>query len=91
MDRVTELSNEDIERKKFQVFKNVSIDRRAIAVIAGIAEIFCYNTKYKAVFTFLKFFYLVTLIFKESLFLAIVNISEVHSQGCGKYFYKYIS
>ena len=37
MDHVAELNNEDIKRKKFQVFKNVSFDSRAIAVISGIA------------------------------------------------------
>ena len=37
MDLVAELNNEDIKRKKFQVFKNVSFDSRAIAVISGIA------------------------------------------------------
>ena len=37
MDLVAELNNEDTKRKKFQVFKNVSFDSRAIAVISGIA------------------------------------------------------
>ena len=37
MDLVAELNNEDTKRKKFQVFKNVSFDFRAIAVISGIA------------------------------------------------------
>ena len=34
MNFVAELTNDDIKRKKFQVFKNVSFDRRAIAAIA---------------------------------------------------------
>ena len=33
----SELNNEDTKRKKFQVFKNVSFDSRAIPVISGIA------------------------------------------------------
>ena len=37
MDLVAELNNEDTKRKKFQVFKNVFFDSRAIAVISGIA------------------------------------------------------
>ena len=37
MNLVAELNNEDTKRKKFQVFKNVSFDSRAIAVISGIA------------------------------------------------------
>ena len=37
MDLVAELNNEDIKRKKFQVFKNVSFDSRAIAVISETA------------------------------------------------------
>ena len=37
MNLVAELNNEDTKRKKFQVFKNVSFDFRAIAVISGIA------------------------------------------------------
>ena len=34
MDLVVELNNEDTKREKFQVFKNVSFDPRAIAAIA---------------------------------------------------------
>ena len=34
MDFVVELNNEDAKREKFRVFKNVSFDLRAIAVIA---------------------------------------------------------
>ena len=37
MNLVAELNNEDTKRRKFQVFKNVSFDSRAIAVISGIA------------------------------------------------------
>ena len=37
MDLVAELNNEDNKRKKSQVFKNVSFDFRAIAVISRIA------------------------------------------------------
>ena len=37
MDLVAELNNEDTKRKKFQVFKKVSFDSRAIEVISGIA------------------------------------------------------
>ena len=37
MDFVAELNNEDTKRKNSQVFKNVSFDSRAIAVISGIA------------------------------------------------------
>ena len=37
MNLAAELNNEDTKRKKFQVFKNVSFDSRAIAVISGIA------------------------------------------------------
>ena len=36
MDLVAELKNEDTKRKKFQVFKNVSSDFRAIAAISEI-------------------------------------------------------
>ena len=39
--------------------------------------LFCYETKYKAVFTVLKLFYLVILSFKESLFLELGNTTEV--------------
>ena len=49
MHLVAELNNEDTKRKKFQCFKNVSFDFRAIAVISGIC-LFCYDTKYKAAF-----------------------------------------
>ena len=82
---VAELNYEVTNRKKFQVFKNVSFDSRAIAVVSGIA-LFCYDMKYKAVFTVLKFFYLAILTFKKSLVLAIRNITEVHFQECGNYF-----
>ena len=34
MDGVAELNHEDIKRKKFQVFKNVSSDPRVIVAIA---------------------------------------------------------
>ena len=71
MDLVAELNNEDIKRKKFQVFKNVSFDSRAINFRGFL---FYYGTKYKALFTVLKFFYLVILTFKESLFLVIGNM-----------------
>ena len=37
MDPVAELNSEDTKRNKFHVFKNVSFDSRAIAVILGIA------------------------------------------------------
>ena len=37
MNLVAELNNEDTKRKKFQVFKNVSFDSKAIVVILGIA------------------------------------------------------
>ena len=37
MDLIVEMNNEDTKRKKFQVFKNVCFDSRAIAVISGIA------------------------------------------------------
>ena len=37
MDLVAELNNEDTKREKFQVFKKVSFDSRAIEVISGIA------------------------------------------------------
>ena len=47
--------------------------------------------KYKAVFTVLKFFYLVVLTFEENLFLAIGNITEVHFQEYGKYFQTSVS
>ena len=70
-----ELNNEDTKRKKFQVFENVSFDSRGIAVISGIA-LFGHDTKYKAVFTVLKVFYLVILTFKESLFLEIGNLAN---------------
>ena len=36
MDLVADLNNEDSKRKKFQVFKNVSADFRAIAAISEI-------------------------------------------------------
>ena len=39
MDLAAELKNEDTKRKKFLVFKNVSFDFRAIAVISGIAYV----------------------------------------------------
>ena len=88
MDLVAELNSENTKRKKFQVFKNVSFDSTAIAVISRNAYFDCNwirtqnhlvlkrtlkykNTKYKAVFTVLKFFYLVILTFKESLILEI--------------------
>ena len=81
MDLTVELNNEDTKMKKFQVFNNVSFDPRAIAVIAAIAY---FDTKDKAVFTVLKFFYLVILILKKSFFLAIGNVSEVYFQECWK-------
>ena len=88
MDLVAELNSENTKRKKFQVFKNVSFDSTAIAVISRNAYFDCNwirtqnhlvlkrtlkykNTKYKVVFTVLKFFYLVILTFKESLILEI--------------------
>ena len=37
MDLVAELNNEDTKTKKFQVFKNVSFDFRAIEVISWTA------------------------------------------------------
>ena len=37
MDLAAELNNEDTKRKKFQVFKDVSFDSRAIAIISEIA------------------------------------------------------
>ena len=80
MDFVAELNNEDSKRKKFQVFKNVSFDSRAIAVISVIAYFVSYDKKYKAVFTVLRFFYLVVLTFAKILFLAIGNITEAHFQ-----------
>ena len=80
MDFVAELNYEDSKRKKFQVFKNVSFDSRAIAVISGIAYFVSYGKKYKAVFTVLRFFYLVVLTFAKILFLAIGNITEAHFQ-----------
>ena len=80
MDFVVELKNEDSKRKKFQVFKNVSFDSRAIAVISVIAYFVSYDKKYKAVFTVLRFFYLVVLTFAKILFLAIGNITEAHFQ-----------
>ena len=80
MDFVAELNNEDSKRKKFQVFKNVSFDSRAIAVISVIAYFVSYDKKYKAVFTVLWFFYLVVLTFAKILFLAIGNITEAHFQ-----------
>ena len=36
MDLVAEMNNEGTKRKKFPVFKNVSFDSRAIAVISEI-------------------------------------------------------
>ena len=80
MDLVAELNNEDTKRKKFQVFKNVSFDSRAIAVISGIAYFVSYDKKYKAVFTVPRFFYLVVLTFTRIFFLAIGNITEAHFQ-----------
>ena len=81
MDLVAELNKKDTKRKKFQVFKNVSLDSRAIAVISEIAHFVTgYDTKHKFVFTVLKFFYFVVLTFTKSLFLAIENITEVHFQ-----------
>ena len=40
MDLVAGLNNEDTKRKKSQVFKNISLDSRAIAVTSGIAYFF---------------------------------------------------
>ena len=59
---------------------------RAIAVISGIAYFVTYDTKYKAVFTVVKLFYLVILAFNKNLFLEKGNITEVHFQEWGKYF-----
>ena len=53
---------------------------RAIAVISGIAYFVTYDTKYKAVFTVVKLFYLVILAFNKNLFLEKGNITEVHFQ-----------
>ena len=49
MDLVAELNNEDTKREKFQCFRNVSFDVRAMAVVSVIC-LFCYDTKYKAAF-----------------------------------------
>ena len=68
MDLVAELNNEDTKTKKFQVFKNVSFDFRAIEVISWTA---CNDAKYKAEFPVLNFLYLVILTFDESLILEI--------------------
>ena len=59
---------------------------RVIAVISGIAYFVTYDTKYKAVFTVVKLFYLVILAFNKNLFLEKGNITEVHFQEWGKYF-----
>ena len=80
MDLVAELNNEDTKRTKLQVCKNVSFDSRAIAAVDFRDCLFCYDRKYKAVFTVLKFFYLIILTFTKSLFLAIGNITEEHFQ-----------
>ena len=53
---------------------------RVIAVISGIAYFVTYDTKYKAVFTVVKLFYLVILAFNKNLFLEKGNITEVHFQ-----------
>ena len=37
MDLVAELNYEDTKRKKYQVFKDISFNSRATAVISGIA------------------------------------------------------
>ena len=37
MNLVAKLNNKNIKRKKFQSFKNVSFDSKAITVISGIA------------------------------------------------------
>ena len=74
MDLVAELNNEDTKRTKLQVCKNVSFDSRAIAAVDFR------DCLYKAVFTVLKFFYLIILTFTKSLFLAIGNITEEHFQ-----------
>ena len=39
-----------LSQKKFQVFKNVSLDPRAIAVGNFSNYSFCYDTKHKAIF-----------------------------------------
>ena len=36
MDLVVQLNNEDTEKKKFQLFKNVSFDSTAVVLISGI-------------------------------------------------------
>ena len=84
MHLVLELKNEDTKRNKFQVFKNVSFDPRAIPVIPAYFGVT--RNKRLSLLKLLNFFYLIMLIFKESLFLAIGNTPEVHFQGCGKYF-----
>ena len=86
MNLAAELNNEDTKRKKFQVFRNVSFDSSLNNCSNFRDCLFCYDTKYKAVFMVLKLFYLVILAFKESLFLEISNITEVHFQEWGKYF-----
>ena len=78
MNLAAEVNNEDTKRKKFQVFKNVFFDSCWRNCINFRDCLFCYDTKYKVVFTVLKLFYLVILAFKESLFLEIGNITDVH-------------
>ena len=77
MNLAAELNNEDTEREKFQVFKNVFLDSSCNC--SNFRDcLFCYDTKYRAVFRVLKVFYLVILAFEEILFLEIVNITRVH-------------
>ena len=86
MNLAAELNNEDTKRKKFQVFKKISVDSSYSNCSNFRDCLFCYDTKYKAAFTILKLFYLVVLAFKGNLVLEIGNITGVHVQEWGKYF-----
>ena len=86
MNLATELKKENTKRRKFQVFKNVSFDSSQSNCNNFRDGLFCYDTKYKAVFPVLKLFYLVIPALKESLFLEISNITKVNFQEWEKYF-----
>ena len=78
MDLVAELNNQDTKIKKFQVLRMFLLILEQLQYSRDC--LFCYDTKYKSVFTFLKFLYLVTLTFKVSFTLEIRKITEVHFQ-----------
>ena len=87
MDPVAELNSEDTKRNKFHVFKNVSFDSRAIAVILGIAYfVMIRNTRLSLLLYGSEVLLFGDIDLHKKPVLAVGNITEVHFQEWGRYF-----